>query len=206
MELGELEGYSPDLPGEVRNLITTSKSIISQLTPTGAEVIDLSYINNQVDKGKNVGHQVGSSASSTSIPSSRLLEIPLPIYDGDFHQWPTFRDQFRVNVDSRSIPKADKMYYLVGCLRAVVSDAIRGIPMSEDHYDLAWLTVEHRFNRPRLVAMSLIDKLFQLPVSTQESLSDLNTFVSKFSEGLFLLKSLNIPDFGSFVLFSMAFR
>lgn len=104
----------------MRNLITTSKSIISQLTPTGAEVIDLSYINNQVDKGKNVGHQVGSSASSTSIPSSRLPEIPLPIYDGDFHQWPTFRDQFRVNVDSRSIPKADKMYYLVSCLREVV--------------------------------------------------------------------------------------
>uniref|UniRef100_A0A2S2PC01 Integrase catalytic domain-containing protein n=1 Tax=Schizaphis graminum TaxID=13262 RepID=A0A2S2PC01_SCHGA len=180
--------------------------MISQLTPSGAELIDLSYIKNQVDKRQNVCHQLGSSSPSTSIPSSRLPEIPLPIYDGDFHKWPTFRDQFRANIDSRSIPKADKMYYLVGCLRGVASDAIRGIPMSEDNYDLAWSTLEHRFNRPRLVAMSLIDKLFQLPVSTHESLTGLNTFVSKFSEGLSLLKSLNIPDLGSFVLFSMAFR
>jgi len=206
IDLGELEGYSPDLPGEVRNLVTSSKSIMSQLTPSGAELIDLSYINNQVDKHQNIGRPVGSTSSSTFIPSSRLPEIPLPIYDGDYHQWPTFRDQFRANVDSRSIPKADKMFYLVGCLRGIASDTIRGIPISEDHYDLAWSTVEQRFNRPRLVAMSLIDKLFQLPVSTQESLTELNTFVSKFSEGLSLLNSLNIPDLGSFVLFSMAFR
>jgi len=68
--------------------------------------------------------------------------------------------------------------------------------MSEDNYDLAWSTIEQRFNKPRLVAMSLIDKLFQLPVSTQESLSDLSKFVSNFSEGFSLLKALKIPDLG----------
>lgn len=205
-DLNELSDYSFDLPGDVRNLITTSKSILSQLTPSGAEAVDLSYIKSHVDQHQGFGNQAGPSSVSNLIPSSRLPDIPLPKYEGDFHQWPTFRDQFYALVHSRSIPKADKMYYLVSCLRGVAADAIRGIPMSEDNYDLAWSTIEQRFNKPRLVAMSLIDNLFQLPVSTQESLSDLSKFVSKFSEGLSLLKALNIPDLGSFVLFSLAFR
>jgi len=88
------------------------------------------------------------------------------------------------------------MYYLVDCLRGTASDAIRGIPMSEDNYDLAWSKIEQRFNRPRLVAMPLIDKLFQLPVSTHKSLMDFSRFVSEFSESLSLLKALDIPDLG----------
>jgi len=88
------------------------------------------------------------------------------------------------------------MYYLIGCLRNVAADAIRGIPMSEDNYDLAWSTLEQRFNRPRLVAMSLIDKLFQLSVSNQESWPELSKFLAKFSESISLLKVLTIPDLG----------
>ncbi|XP_050064833.1 uncharacterized protein LOC126553757 [Aphis gossypii] len=41
---------------------------------------------------------------------------------------------------------------------------------------------------------------------TQESLNDLNTFVGTFSESLSLLDALKIPDTGSFILFSIAFR
>lgn len=57
-----------------------------------------------------------------------------------------------------------------------------------------------------MVATSLIDKLLSAPVSTQESLQDLNKFVSIFDESIVLLNSLKIPDLGSFILFSMAFR
>lgn len=54
--------------------------------------------------------------------------------------------------------------------------------------------------------MLLIDILFQFPVSTHESLIELSRFVSRFCESLSLLKELNIPNLGSFILFSMAFR
>lgn len=57
-----------------------------------------------------------------------------------------------------------------------------------------------------MVATSLIDKLFNTSVSTLESLHDLNAFVLTFDESIYLLNSLNIPDLGSFILFSMAFR
>jgi len=67
-------------------------------------------------------------------------------------------------------------------------------------------TLSDKFNRPRLVTTSLVDKLLQSSAMTQESLNDLNTFVGTFSESISLLDALKIPDTGSFILFSIAFR
>lgn len=41
---------------------------------------------------------------------------------------------------------------------------------------------------------------------TQDSLQDLNNFVSVFDEVISLLEALKIPDMGYFILFSIAFR
>lgn len=138
---------------------------------------------------------------------SRLPEIPLPEFDGDCNYWPTFRDRFKALVDSRStLSKIDKMYYLIGCLKGSAADVVRRKPVSADNYDLAWKTLSTRFNRPRMVATSLVDKLLRASVSTQESLSDLNGFLSVFNESISLLNTLEVPDMGSFILFTIAFR
>ncbi|KAL4154263.1 hypothetical protein QTP88_002088 [Uroleucon formosanum] len=91
------------------------------------------------------------------------------------------------------------------CLKSAAADAVRGIPVSADNYELVMNTLSDKFNRPRLVATSLVDKLLQSSAMTQESLNDLNTFVGTFSESI-SLDALKIPDAGSFILFSIAFR
>jgi hypothetical protein len=98
------------------------------------------------------------------------------------------------------------MYYLVGCLKGIAADAVRSIPVSGDNYKLAWDTLENRFNRPRLVATSLVDKLLHAPAVSHESLTELNKFVCLFSEGTSLLEALQISNMGSFMLFSVAFQ
>jgi len=57
-----------------------------------------------------------------------------------------------------------------------------------------------------MVATSLIDKLLNAPSSSQESLQDLTTVLSTFEESISLLSALDIPDLGSLILFSLAFR
>lgn len=191
--LGSTEEYSSNLPSEVRSLINTTKAVANQCRP--------------VTSRDEISDSRHPSAPQTANPSSRLPDIPLPQFSGDFQYWPTFRDRFNALVDQRAgLSKIDKMYYLLGCLRGPASDAICGIPVSAENYDLAWSTLTTRFHRPRMVATSLIEKLFNAPVSNQESLHDLNIFVSTFDESICLLNSLNIPDMGSFILFSMAFR
>jgi len=118
-----------------------------------------------------------------------------------------FRERFSTLVDTRpDLAKIDKLYYLIGCLKDSAADAIRGIPVSVDNYELLWTTLSNRFNRPCLLATSLIDSLLNAHGSNQESLHDLNNFVKTFDESIALLNSFQIPDLGSFILFSIAFR
>lgn len=190
--LGSTEEYSSNLPSEVRSLINTAKAVANQCRPTPPREEFSDFRHSSV-------HQISNA--------SRLPDIPLPHFNGDYYYWPTFRDRFKALVDERvGLSKIDKMYYLLGCLQGPASDAIRGIPVSAENYDLAWSTLASRFHRPRMVATSLIEKLLSAPVSNQESLQDLNKFVSTFDESICLLNGLNIPDLGSFILFSMAFR
>lgn len=201
VESDQLENYSPDLVSEVRALINECKAISDQLSP-------------QVFNKMNGAHSGSPSVGSPGLPNndpqrphSRLPEISLPRFDGEFNYWPTFRDRFTTLVDSRPfLSDIEKMYYLIGCLHGPAADVIRRIPVSADNYNVAWSTLSSRFNRPRLVASSLVDKILRASAVNQESLSELNNFLSTFSESLSLLNALKVPDMGSFLLFTIAFR
>jgi hypothetical protein len=184
--------------------VSECKVAAAKLVPKGAEVIDVSYLN---DKLGSTGQAAQNPVLTCTKPAARLPEIPLPEFNGDFRLWPIFRDRFREQVESRDISNIDKMYYLIGCLKGDAADALRGIPVSTaDNYVLAWSVLFERFYRPRLVATSLVDKLLNSPVMSHESLSDLHNFVSKFNENISLLEALNVPNIGSFILFTVALR
>lgn len=99
------------------------------------------------------------SNNATTIKPTRLPEIPLPSFHGDIYKWTSFRDRFISMVEQRaSLSNIDKFFYLVGCCKGEALDSIRGILVSDANYRLAWATLEERFDKPRLVAFSLIDK------------------------------------------------
>lgn len=155
-----------------------------------------------------------SSPSNNSVPNSnisvkpaRLPEIPLPIFHGDIFKWLSFRDRFLSMVDQRpNLTDIEKFYYLAGCLKDEALDTIRGIPVSADNYRLAWSSLTSRFDRPRLVASSLLETLLTAQRSSNETLIDLNKFLLIFDEGIAVLESMKIPNLGDFILFTLASR
>lgn len=60
-----------------------------------------------------------------------------------------------------------------------------------------------RFDKPRLVAGALVESLLQVPAVSIEILTDLNKFIS---ENVTVLRSLELPDLGDLILFSLASR
>jgi len=161
---------------------------VAKLVPKGAEAIDMSYLHARL--GSTESPQEGCQN-----PLSRLPEVPLPKFQGDFRLWPTFRDRFKEQVDTRlQLSNIDKMYYLIGCLTGEAADAIRGVPVSGENYGLAWSLLSERFYRLRLVATSLLDRLLSAPTMSQESLHDLNNFVGTVSESISLLEGGSIKS------------
>jgi hypothetical protein len=86
-------------------------------------------------------HVAGSLESHgvNIIKPTRLPEIPLPTFHSDIFKWTSFRDRFVAMVERRAnLSDIEKFYYLVGCCKGDALDAIRGIPVSDNNYKLAW--------------------------------------------------------------------
>ncbi|XP_008181823.1 uncharacterized protein LOC103309058 [Acyrthosiphon pisum] len=182
---------------------------VGRNVPKSDEQVITDNVTIDVSPGAIQSNNAGSLRSNIVqvIKPARLPEIPLPTFEGDIYEWITFRDRFTTSVDRREhLSDIDKFYYLVGCCKGAARDAIRGIPVSDHNYKLAWSTLEERFNKPRLVACSLIEKLLNAQRASSESLVELNKLLVVFDEGVSLLESLNIPNLGDFILFSIASR
>ncbi|XP_050064202.1 uncharacterized protein LOC126553053 [Aphis gossypii] len=209
-DLDMLSDYTTDLCIEVSELVDYAKAVMSHYHVQPSTPVTSG---DRVDHGKSVHSLDGSvhtpvlaDESSTRVVS-RLPEIPLPQFDGDLHKWPAFRDRFVALVSQRpNISNIERYYYLVGCVHGVAADVIRGIPISGATFDLAWSALVSRFDKPRLVASSVVDDLLQVPVSSVDSLTDLNKFMAIFGESVAVLTSLQVPDLGDFILFSLASR
>jgi len=133
VKLNATDDFDVALLAEVRGLITASKAMADQVTPKGAEVIDMSYIQNKL--------VTQTPADDPGKSYSRLPEIPLPTFDGDLREWLTFQNSFMSLLDKwPNLSDTDKMYYLVGCLKGAAAEAVRGIPLS-DNYRLVWSTL-----------------------------------------------------------------
>lgn len=122
-------------------------------------------------------------------------------------EWPVFRDRFLARVGHiPNLPSIDRFYYLLGCLQGDALYTIKNIAVTENTYNLAWSTVFERYDKPRQLASLIVDKLNAVQSQSQESLEGLKQFLILFSDQVAMLKSLNIPDLGEFILFALSVR
>ncbi|KAF0739485.1 Integrase catalytic domain-containing protein [Aphis craccivora] len=201
-DLDQLGEYSLDVETNTRSLVIEAKAVCN--ASQSAPVVGFSAIHQVTDIVTTENSSCSASTSKDcsgpivdrAQSSSKLPDIPLPYFDGECQNWPVFRDRFRALVDQRpNISNIEKFYYLLGCLNAGPQDVVKGFTVSSDTYTLAWDALVERYDRPRKLASSILDKL-----------AALQTFLSVFDENIAILESLQIPDLSSFLLFTLAAR
>lgn len=218
LDIGNPEEFSITLESEVRMLYISAVNVAERYrappindhcrTPSANE----HYAPSAVDSSNNDNDANGPNGSYKSnvnnrSSGSRLPEIPLPSFNGDILGWPVFRDRFIALVVCRSdLSNVERFYYLLGCLHGEALHAIRSITVSDRNYDLAWSTLVDRFDKPRQLAALIVDKLIATPSQSQESLEGLKEFLTVFSDNVSMLHSLDVPDLGEFLLFSLSMR
>ncbi|KAF0754056.1 Uncharacterized protein FWK35_00018224 [Aphis craccivora] len=217
IELGEEADFSHSVEIETNEMVILAKAMAINFSST-------SGLSGGVVEEPRCGSESEATAVSTILPGSgkspmatvsavqpshsmRLPEIPLPQFSGNLADWPVFRDRFVALVDSRSnISNIEKFYYLVSCLELEASEVIKGITVSNDTYSLAWKALVERFDKPRKLASFILDTILSAPIIQQESASSLSKFLNIFDENVGIFESLEIPDLGDFLMFSIAFR
>lgn len=212
-ELGLLAEFSVNLETDVRSLVVEAKARCNVLQPAPVGSVDVGQQGSYEVQVDTPCTSAGSSKDCTppypqmALAPARLPEIPLPYFDGECQHWPAFRDRFSSLVAANpNISNTHKFYYLIGCLHADPQEVIKGFTVSNDSFTLAWDALVERYDKPRMLASSIMNKLISAPVAAFETQESLQSFLSVFDENIAILESLQIPNLASFMLFSLAAR
>jgi len=147
------------------------------------------------------------TVSSQECSHIQLPKIELPHFDGDFLQWIAFRDTLKSLVhDNSQIKDIEKYHHLLSVVSGSAGAVVRSLPLSESNYAVAWKALLDRFDNPRLIMNSHLDKLFSFSTLRSSSLDDLKHFLDIFQENIAALRSFDVPDKEGFLLFYLASR
>ncbi|XP_052565835.1 uncharacterized protein LOC120412439 [Culex pipiens pallens] len=111
----------------------------------------------------------------------RLPQIKLQKFTGIIEEWLSFRDLFVSLIHSKAeLSDVEKFYYLRGCLDGKPAGLIDHLKITAESYTVAWTILLNEYDNDKLLKKRQIQSLFELPVITEESSSDLHTLVDGF--------------------------
>ncbi|XP_055604061.1 uncharacterized protein LOC129752297 [Uranotaenia lowii] len=135
-----------------------------------------------------------SQSASGNTSRVKLPEIRLPSFSGKIREWITFRDSFRSLIhDNEHLTSMDKFTYLRSSLQGDALKEINNIELSEANYDVAWKTLQVRYENKKLIVKAHLDALFALEPLKKENYDGLNFLISEFEKNLMMLQKIGEP-------------
>ncbi|XP_043496402.1 uncharacterized protein LOC122520377 [Polistes fuscatus] len=96
--------------------------------------------------------------------SAQLPQMNLPLFSGNYADWPSFRDSFRSMIhDSPLLQPINKLHYLRSSLKGDAAKILTNLPQAANNYLLAWDKLVARYEKPDIITESLIEKFINLP-------------------------------------------
>ncbi|XP_055598712.1 uncharacterized protein LOC129748218 [Uranotaenia lowii] len=158
----------------------------------------------------SINETSASSASafpgaSSTLARVKLPEIKLPLFSGKTKEWVTFRDSFKSLIhSSNQLSNTDKFCYLRSAVTDEALQAIASVDITAANYEVAWSTLERRYENRKLLVKSYLDSLFSIDSLRHESYEVLNKFISDFERNLQMLQKVGEkPDQWSTLLVHM---
>lgn len=96
--------------------------------------------------------ELNRKLNSTSHQFKAVPQIEIPIFSGNYSQWPTFMDLYLEAIHNNpSLTKAQKMQHLKGKLRGEAERIVQHLNITNDNYDICWEILNHRYNNLQLL-------------------------------------------------------
>ncbi|XP_055837216.1 uncharacterized protein LOC129905699 [Episyrphus balteatus] len=144
---------------------------------------------------KTVSEQSRRSINITKVDSNtRLPQTKLPEFHGGYDEWMRFHDLFVAMVQSKeNISGAEKMDYLLSCLKGNTSSVIKHLSPSNANFDVAWDLLKSLFDKPQFITVAHFDNLFEFPTLKGTGLDEIKCFFRIISENINALRALKKP-------------
>ena len=111
--------------------------------------------------------QAGQGLHGQYYRSGHLPKLEMPSFNGDALRWSEFWDSFEANVDKTlALSNIEKLSYLNSKLHGEAKQAVSGIPLSNDNYQVAKTILKDRFGKSKSVVTSHYTQLMNLKPAT----------------------------------------
>ncbi|XP_071056499.1 uncharacterized protein [Onthophagus taurus] len=154
---------------------------------------------------KNRNDAIQNANLNITAASPKLNKITLPVFSGDYKAWPSFYDLFRTMVhENTSLSVVAKYQYLLTSLSGEPFNLIKGLPMIDANYSIAFETLKNRYQNKRQLATIYYNEIQKLTIKQDNTSKAFRLLTDTFSENFEGLKSLGFPvDKWDFLLFSI---
>ncbi|CAF4921385.1 unnamed protein product [Pieris macdunnoughi] len=127
-------------------------------------------------------------------PNEKLTpRIEIPIFNGSFEKWVSFRDLFEQSIHKNSsLSNAEKMQYLKSRLREEPERLIHQLQISNENYDACWRIITNRYDNKKHILTSYLNSFMQLPRIEKDNLGQIKKLHDVTLECLNGLKILGI--------------
>ena len=127
----------------------------------------------------------GTVLSNNSVPS-----MPMPLFNGDYLQWSSFRSLFTAYLASQNFCDVAKITFLRGCLKENALDVIVEQPVVEGNYDAIWKMLTDQYVNNRRVVTILIKEMFALKPMISESAAEVKRILKGINGPIATLRTL----------------
>lgn len=144
------------------------------------------------ESSSGIASDLTSDHSDFSV--GMLRRIDPPTFDGDRAQWLSFRESFASMVVNTNLSKVDKFNYLKRSLKETAQDIVKGLPASNQSFDVAWSELNDRYDNPRILKQCHVDALLSISAVTQKSNdgSEYERVLNEIHANLMSLKGLGV--------------
>jgi hypothetical protein len=112
-----------------------------------------------------------------TVMSAKLPKLQLPKFDGTFLKWQEFWDSFTVAIhDNPSLKPVDKLNYLKCSLEGKAKQALEGLQVINENYDVAVKLLQDRFGDKGRVVKAHYNVLTEIPTSTNDPMKLQSTY------------------------------
>lgn len=133
--------------------------------------------------------------NSTFLEKQRQLKLPiaeLPKFDGDLDKWLSFRNTFKVMVESRTdIDNVVKFMYLKNCLVGEAANKVAAYDLNSENYVNAWELLTDAYERKRILTSKHLDALFDIPKLESATHKDLSKMIDTVRQHVNMLELLD---------------
>lgn len=134
-----------------------------------------------------------------------LPKLNLPHFEGNYRNWPSFYDLFNCLIHNNTdLSDVVKFQYLLTSLEKEPLALIKGLPLTDANYIIAYEMLEKRYQNPRILASHYYNEIFHASPVQKGNSGELRKLLTTFSENVAAFRVLKFPvDHWDFLLFNL---